>query len=203
MPLNINDIKPRTGTFTCNLWENTHTKLPLSLFYAIEIPLEPFDSGHTYTEQPTETSIIIEWMNFNAGHQNEPNWKNLTGNSYKLSYEENTAEGSIYLGSEHCQFNSTIRFLSLTGTTFEIELTLAVDFNIETINLDKNGQFTLRTHVNFDGLLLYDKDSLPSIAKIKDPMTMLSKFIDLSVYQPALTAHDNEYVQWRQLKPKP
>ncbi|MBX3255352.1 MAG: hypothetical protein KF862_14520 [Chitinophagaceae bacterium] len=204
MPLDTKDIRPLKGLFTSNLWENSHIGLPLTLFYSIEIPLEPFDSGHAYVEQPTSTSIVIEWIKFlnPATGQNEANWKNLVGNEYLISYDDDTGEGSIYLGSEHCQFNSTIRFLSLTGTTFDIELSLAVDFNIETINLNQNGQFSIKVPVDYQGLLLYDNNSLPTFSKTSEPMTLISNFVDKTSYEPELKMYENPHIQWRQLKPR-
>ena len=153
MPLDIHEIKPLKGQLSSNLFENESIGLPLTLFFTIEIPLEAFDSGHDYVEQPTSTSIVMEWIRFvdpGAGKP-ETDWKNLTGKEYEISYEEDTGEGSIYLGSEHCPFNSRIRFLSLSGRTFDIEITLTVDFNIDTIHLDDDGGFTIRTELDYTG----------------------------------------------------
>jgi hypothetical protein len=204
MPLDVRDIKPLKGQLTANLWENSHIGLPLTLFYSIEIPLEPFDSGHTYVDQPTTTSIVMEWIKFlnPATGQNEKNWRALAGKEYLISYEDGTGEGSIYLGSEHCQFNSFIRFVSLTDKTFDIELALRVDFNIETANLDENGQFAIKTQVEYQGLLLYDNASLPTFSKTSEPMTIISNLVDKTAYEPELMKYDNPHVQWRQLRPK-
>ncbi len=203
MPLDIHNIQPLQGEFSCNLWENSYTGLPLTLFYAIEIPLSPFDSGHDYVTQPTSTSILMEWLKFTdpTTGLNESNWKNLARKEFLITYENNTGEGSIYLGSEHCQFNSSIKFLSLENTTFNIELTLNVGFNIDTIHLNDNGQFTISAQVDFKGLLLYDNKSLPTVAKAENPMKLISTFIDISVYQDNLTIYENPHVEWRQLKP--
>jgi len=203
MPLDVKQIKPQKGEFTCNLWENSHIGLPLTLFYSIEIPLEPFDSGHDYVEQPATTSIVIEWLKFfdPVTGQNERNWKYLLGREFLITFEDETGEGSIYLGTEHCQFNSLIKFLSISGTTFEIELTLNVAFNIETINLEE-GQFTIKTKLDFQGLLLYDNVSLPTVAITENPMILIANFIDTESYQPDLINYDNPHVHWRQLKPK-
>lgn len=204
MPLDVRAIKPLKGQLTSNLWENSHIGLPLTLFYSIEIPLEPFDSGHTYVDQPTSTSIVIEWIKFlnPVTGQNEKDWRALAGKEYLVSYEDDTGEGSIYLGSEHCQFNSLIRFLSLTDTTFDIELTLGVNFNIDTEGLDDNGQFTIKARADYEGLLLYDNNSLPSFSKFNEPMTIISDFVDKTAYEPKLTNYENPQVQWRQLRPR-
>lgn len=203
MPLDINKIQPQKGTFSCNFWENDYTGLPLTLFYAIEIPLAPFDTGHDYVTQPASTSIVMEWLKLAnpATNANEKNWKNLAGKEFSISYEDGTGEGSIYLGTEHCPFNSTIRFTALNNTTFDIEITLKVDFNIETLNLGSDGKFKINTQVDFKGLLLYDNNSLPAFANTDKPMEIIEKFIDKEAYRSQLTDYDNPHVKWRLLKP--
>ena len=188
---------------SCNLWENSHINLPLTVYYSIEIPLQPFNSGHDYVDQPTSTSIMLEWIIFNDGqngHQ-ERNWKNLAGRQFNLSYDDENAEGSIYLGTEHCQFNSQITFLSLNGTTFDIELKMAVDFNIETSNLDADGFMKIKTQVDYDGLRIYHTQ-LPTFQKADNQLALIGKFVDLSVYQTDLTQFDNTNVDWKHLKPR-
>jgi hypothetical protein len=201
MTLDIKDIQPLKGQMSCNLWENSHIGLPLTLYYSIEIPLKPFNSGHDYADQPDETTIMIEWAIFSDGqneHQ-ERNWKNLVGRQFNLSYNDETAEGSIYIGTEHCQFNSQINFLSLTGATFDIELKMAIDFSIETSNLDADGFVTIKTQVDYDGLRIYHTQ-LPSFQKAENQHALIGKFIDLNVYQTDLTNFGNENVDWKHLK---
>ncbi|MDF2192758.1 hypothetical protein [Paraflavitalea sp. CAU 1676] len=200
--MDINALKPEKGTLGCHLWENKHIRLPLSLFYAIEIPLSPFDSGHDYVPQPTETAILMDWLKLTHGAKgtNEKNWKHLAGKEFFIADAKDTGSGSIYLGSEHCPFDANLKFLSLEHTTFDIELTLAVDFNIETINLDPNGKFTIRTKVDFEGFMLWDNESLPTVAKVQDPMKLLPEFIDLAAYHNKLDGH-KQRKNWRQLTP--
>jgi hypothetical protein len=203
LTLNINDIQPLKGKMSCSLWENSHTNLPLTLFYSIEIPLQAFDSGHDYVDQPTNTSIMIEWITFRSGqseHQ-EQNWKNLVGRQFSLSYDDQTAEGSIYLGTEHCLFNSEIKFVSLDGFTFEIELKMGIDFNIEISNLESDGLVKIRANVDYDGLHVCHTQ-LPTFQKSNNQLDLIAKFIDLSVYQADFMQFDNPDVDWKHLKPK-
>jgi len=204
MSLDITQIKPLKGQFNCNLFENATIGLPLTLYYSIEIPLQIFNSGHEYVSQPVDTSFAIEWIRFigKSNELQEKNWTNLVGKEFDLSYENETAEGSIYLGTEHCQFNSVIIFLSLNDTTFGVELQMAIDFNIDTINLDQGGFVKIKTQIDFEGLVLYDNSSLPSFESIKDPLDIIGKFIDLNVYQSTLTKYENPNSEWKQLKPK-
>lgn len=192
MTLNINDIKPFKGKISCNLWENSNINLPMSLFYSIEIPLQPFNSGQDYVYQPTETSIMIEWIVFEdlVNGQQEANWKKLVGRQFDLSYQNENAEGSIYLGSEHCLLNSQITFLSLSGNTFEVEFKMAIDFNIETSNLDSDGLVKFKTQLEFEGLRICHTQ-LPTYQKAENKLELLGNFIDLNVYQKELTKFDD------------
>jgi hypothetical protein len=169
----------------------------------MEIPLQPFNSGHNYVNQPTNTSIMLEWviLRDKINNNQERNWRNLVGRKFDLSYEDETAEGSIYLGSEHCPFNSQINFLSIDQMTFDIELKMAVGFNIETSNLPEDGLLKMRTKVDFDGLRVYHKQ-LPTFQKAENKIALTGEFIDLSVYQAEFTQFDNEKVDWKHLKPR-
>lgn len=188
---------------SCNLWENSNIGLPLTLYYNIEIPLKEFDTGHDYVSQPTRTSLVIEWIRFlNESGEQENNWKNLAGKSFQLLYNDETAEGSIYLGTEHCSFNSEITFISLNDTTFEIELTMAIEFNIDTINLDDSELVKIKTQIDFKGFILYSPNSLPSFEKIDKPLDTIKKFIDLSVYQSDFETPLSEESDWKRLRPK-
>jgi len=203
MTLNINDIKPLKGNLNCYLWENSTINLPLSLYYSIIIPLKPFNSGHNYVEQPTNTSIVIEWIKFidKENKQQVTNWKTLVGRKFILSYDNQQAEGSIYLGAEHLNLDSELQFLSLNGTTFDIELKMSIDFNIETTQLDTDGLVKINTQLEFDGLRIFHKQ-LPSFRKTSNPLNLIENYVDLSVYQTELTKFDSNIADWKHLKPR-
>ncbi len=203
MSLDIKQIIPLVGKFKCNLFENANIDLPLTLYYSMEIPIQTFNSGHDYVTQPVDTSFGIEWIRFidKTNELQENNWTNLLGKEFELSYDNETAEGSIYLGTEHCQFNSVIKFLSLKDTTFDVELEMAIDFNIDTLNLNESGFVKIKTQIDFEGLVLYDSSLLPSFENQANPLDILGRFIDLNVYQPALTKYEIPNVDWKQLKP--
>jgi hypothetical protein len=203
MPLNIKDMKPQRGTMHCNLWENSNISLPLGLLYNIRVPLEPFDSGHSYRAQPCKTHLDIECILFkDSNGKQEKNWTRLTGRHFELSFNDKTADASVYLGTEHCQFDTGIVFSNLQGVTFDIEMQLRIDFNIDTVNLPDNGYVKFKTKVDFQGLLLYPPESLPTFKNAQDPMTILKNFIDTDVYESSLDDYNNSNLRWKQLKPK-
>ena len=204
MPFDIKQISPLPGTMYSVLWENSHINLPLSLFYSIEIPLQPFDTGHVYVDQPAETSFVIEWIRFRneQNMEQEKSWKNLLNRKFALSYDDGNAEGSIYLGSEHCQFNSLLKFNKLNGAVFDIELAMDIHFNIDTINLQEDGLVKTAVTVEYEGLKLFPPEMLPSFQNEKDPMNLIGSFIDLSIYDSVLMPEGIGETQWKRLKPK-
>lgn len=196
MELNIKDIQPLNGYMNCYLFENPHNDLPLRLYYMVEIPIHPFNTGHEYVNQPFSTKFIIDWIIFNdeKNRVQERNWKNLVGKTFNLSYENQNAEGTIYLGTEHCQLNTEMHFLSLSETTFDVELKMDINFNIKTKNLDSDKRVKIKTQVDFEGLKVCH-NKLPTFQKAISKMALTKKFVDLSVYQTEFrdfkTKHDN------------
>ncbi len=207
MILDTKNIIPLKGHLECHLFENEYIGLPLTLYYTIEIPLKPFDSGHNYVDQPTNTSVIIEWIKFCDKEKSKQakNWKNLVGQEFDLSYKDETAEGSIYLGSEHCQIDSKIKFLALKETIFDVELEMVINFNIEVSNLSKNGRVIINTQIEFIGFILYDFETLPSLKSESNLLKIIDKYIDLNVYETQLNPYkygNYRNADWKQLKPR-
>ena len=204
MPFDIKEVRPLPGAMHCILWENSYTNLPLSLFYSIEIPLQPLNTGHEYVDQPTETSFVIEWIRFEdkQKREQERNWKNLLGREFFLSYNDQNAEGSIYLGSEHCQFNCSIKFNNLNETVFDIELAMDIDFNTATMHLLDVRLSKIGVSLEYEGLKLLPPEMLPSFENEKDPLTHIRRFIDTSVYENVLIPEGIDETRWKRLKPK-
>lgn len=206
MPLDARNIKPLKGTMYCFLWENASVGLPLKLYYHIDIPLEPFDTGHEGVAKPEPTGLDIGFIKWQTANKpQEGNWRNLVGNEYKLSslMPVETGAGSIWLGYEHCPFDSVIRFQSLSGTTFHIAIELDIDFNVEVVNLPASGQITLSAQLEFEGFKLFEGNTLPTVAAAGDPLQLAGTFLDTSVYEPYLsTITGRSPANWRLLKPK-
>ena len=200
MFINIADIRPKKGVLNCYLWENEQIDLPLSLYYSFNIPLEikcqPLDTSII-------TSIVIEWAILIDSYesQQEKNWKQLVNLNFELNYNDESAEGSIYLESEHCRLNAEIRFINLNKYTFDIELTIAANFNIDVNGLDKNGCFSIKTQLDFDGLHIYPSQ-LPSYQSAIDPMAIIGNYIDLKEYVSEIIQYEDHNIDSLHLKPK-
>ena len=85
--------KLKEGTIEKYWFENESIGLKKTLFHRIEIPLEPFESGLKYEDQPIETEIVIEWIEIG-----NPNFEERIRLS---SLDQEGMEASIYLGGAH------------------------------------------------------------------------------------------------------
>ncbi len=196
MPLDINHLKAKPGTMKCNLWENENAHPPLSLFYSMEIPLEPFDNGHDWDEQPCETALRMDNLIFDDDQGEQiKNWTDLIGKEFDLSFDNETEDSSIYLGTEHCQFDSYIHFTHLEGTMLDIELALDINFNTATINLPEDGLVRFQTKVNFEGLLRYPSQKFP-------PPDALKRLVHFDVFQDQFQEYQTRFRTMSILPPR-
>lgn len=56
------DFKPAPGQMRAHLNQNPGVGLPPTLFHDIRIPLEPFDSGLEWDEQPAHAEFNLEFV---------------------------------------------------------------------------------------------------------------------------------------------
>lgn len=66
--------KAQNATVEAYWFENESIGLNKTLFYRITIPLEPFDSGLEYEEQPLSTEIVLDWYELKLENPDELNW---------------------------------------------------------------------------------------------------------------------------------
>ena len=114
---------PMNGKIEIYFYENKSIGLKKTLFHRIYIPIEPFNSGLDYEQQPVETEIVIEWMNLNL---NDPT--NLDG----IILDEDNLKGSettLYLGSVHnpCLIKEMI-FQKVKNNSYETKGSILIDF---------------------------------------------------------------------------
>ena len=127
--------KPKVGRITYHWFENQNIGLPLTRFHAIEIPLELFNSGIEYENQPVETSLLFEWIKLEIDDPLELD--GLEINSQKLP----DMEASIYLGAAHNWVNVCslkINFESNLQSRFNG----MVEIDFETEGVAENETFT-------------------------------------------------------------
>ena len=123
--LTVTLFKPRRGSLDAHLFDNPHIGLPLTLFYRIEIPLEPFD----FQDEPQETSVRMDFIKFAVS-----SWRQLPGREFRfpVNPEEGYIDGSIYLGHAHNPADTTrIAFGDLNGNVLTATFDITFDFTFE------------------------------------------------------------------------
>lgn len=136
--------KLRDGTIEHYWFENENTGLKNTLFHRITIPLEPFDSGLDYVEQPEETELVIEWINLGL---EDPA---LLSGVEVSSETTKDMEASIYLGAAHNWTNiESLRLTEIAPDTYELEGNVIVEFENEGVG--KNEKFNFTTTATYEG----------------------------------------------------
>ncbi|HEX7898538.1 MAG TPA: hypothetical protein VF950_12310 [Planctomycetota bacterium] len=140
----VERMKAEPGTLHALIFENLKIGLPRALFYDLEIPLAPFDSG-----LPGDAPDIAKRFRLNFLQLPAPDWRRLDGRTFEL--EADAADGSIYLGNAHNPVDlPRLEFRNLEGCRFQVEARLNCDFEFENVALSDTVE--LATTVEFKGL---------------------------------------------------
>ena len=142
-----NKTKPKEKTIQYYWFENENVGLVKTLFHRIEIPLEPFDSGIDYVNQPQETGFIIEWINLGLDDPTQLAGIEITSKNTKKM------EASIYIGSTHVwTIVESLKLKEISPSNYELDGFLTIEFEYEGIGKDE--QFKFITSAIFNGELI-------------------------------------------------
>lgn len=125
-------------------FENEKTGLKRTLFHRITIPLEPFDSGLEYEEQPVQTEIVIEWLDLRLSDPDDLDHLEITSEKYK------DAEASVYVGCAHnlCEIKK-ISLNKLEKDIYQVAGEILVNFENE--GVAQNEKFSFHTTIQHKG----------------------------------------------------
>ena len=119
------ELQPTVGTLTARLFSNEHIGLPLTLFFDIDLPVQPFE----FNGEPQETSIRLEFIEIPVG-----DWREIFGQSFRfpINPEPGYIDGSVYIGNAHNPVDvRQIRFAQAAGNRVPIVADICVDFTQE------------------------------------------------------------------------
>jgi hypothetical protein len=116
-------------------FENEHVGLPRTLFHRIRIPFEPFDSGLACVQQPEQTELVVEWINFGL---DDP--AALDGVEIAMSHTPDV-EASIYLGAAHNWYQIEKLTLARDGSRYRVTSVGTVEFSREGVASDESFRF--------------------------------------------------------------
>lgn len=119
------ELNPTIGTLTARLFSNEHVGLPLTLFFDIDLPVQPFE----FDGEPQETSIRLEFIELPVR-----DWREIFGRTFRfpINPEPGYIDGSVYIGNVHNPVDVTqIRFAQASGSRVAIVADICVDFTYE------------------------------------------------------------------------
>ena len=125
-------------------FENELTGLKSTLFHRIIIPLEPFDSGLEYEEQPVQTEIVIEWLDLRLADPDDLDGLEITSEKYA------DAEASVYAGGAHnvCEIKK-FSLNRLEKDIYQVAGEILVDFENE--GVAQNEIYSFHTTIQHKG----------------------------------------------------
>jgi hypothetical protein len=143
----VSNFKAKLGSMRAHLFHNPAIGLAPTLFYDITIPLEPFDSGLEWEEQPVNTEFRLEFLVFSI-----KDWRGFDEKSFGDISQENS-DATIYLGTAHNPvFINYINFKWLEQAKLKIDCTLLCDFEFESVA--EKEIVKLSTEISFKGLMI-------------------------------------------------
>ncbi len=115
-------LTPQSGRLSARLFSNPQVGLPLTLFFDLDLPVEPF----AFEGERQATSIRLEFIRLPVR-----DWRQLPGQTFR--FPRNPApgyiDGSVYLGTAHLPVDATeIRFGQVEGDRVPVVIELLVDF---------------------------------------------------------------------------
>jgi hypothetical protein len=164
-------FKPKPGRMYAHIFENPKIVLEPTLFYGIEIPLEPFDSGLDYVRNKmVETSFRLESILFPV-----TDWRMFDRQSFRPARDD--VDGSIYIGNAHNPVDiNLISFTRLGDFRFLIDCILFCDFESEAVA--ESTSLELSVDVEFEGLWFFS----PGYSRER-ALEIASQLVDLSGYE--------------------
>jgi len=167
-----------------HLFHNPSIGLVPTLFYDITIPLESFDSGLEWEEQPVNTEFQLDFLVFPI-----KDWRDFDENSFDDISEENS-DASIYLGTAHNPvFINHINFKWLEQANLKMDCILLCDFEFESVA--EKEIVKLSTEISFKGLMI--ERSIIENEKIDDDnlRKVIGHLVSLNAYtlDPQIDKH--------------
>ena len=134
------ELRPDIGTLGATLFENEHVGVPLSLFFDVVIPIEPFE----FDGENVKTSVRLEFIEMPVD-----DWRDLAGREFTFptNPEPGYIDASLYLGHVHNPVDVTrIRFAHPTGNVWPVAIDMVVDFTYE--GPQERGRVSLDWHTD-------------------------------------------------------
>ena len=118
--------------------------MPKSRFHRVTVPLEPFDSGLEYVNQPEKPELVVEWIRLDI---KDPSLLAGVEINSKICSD---MEASIYIGYRHNWVDvKRLHFKELAPNRYELDGLVNIEFENE--GVAKNEEFQFKTIALFVG----------------------------------------------------
>lgn len=120
------EVVPSEGALTARIFENEHIGLKPTLFFDIDIPLEPFQ----FKGERVSTSVELNFIRLPVAND----WREIAGQSYEfpVNPEEGYIDGSVYLDAAHNPADATrLAFGDIESGRISVKVQVTFDFTSE------------------------------------------------------------------------
>jgi hypothetical protein len=173
-------LNPLQGVINALIFENTFICLSRTLFFQIEIPLEPINMAHISDENLGEnqtTSFRLDWIKLNVSSLKELENKSFT---FPINPEQGYIDGSIYLFDVHNIVDVTkITFGECINQIIPFKITLRIDFEQEGTNYATTKYMDFETELVLGELLISTDILNPKIEILEYAKPLVQQFIDI------------------------
>ena len=118
-------LVPRAGILSTRIFENKNAGILPTLFFDIEIPIEPFD----FLGDQHDTTVVLNFIKFGVR-----NWRELSGRTFEFPKNPigDYIDGSVFLDNAHNPVDVTkIQFGSFEAGAVTANLKFEIDFTLE------------------------------------------------------------------------
>jgi hypothetical protein len=172
----IEKFKPMPGVMEANIWDIFRPER-VQLTYYITIPVEPFDSGFEWEEQPFETDFCLRRINFPI-----KDWREFDGKSF-TGLDIDDSECYIpYQNSQDALKIEKISFRRRGGSKFQLICDLAWHYGYDE-NMDHLKQMVhLDVEIEYIGLSFgfWPSETLT----VEQARQYAAQFVNLEAYDP-------------------
>ncbi len=177
-------LKPISGTLNALIFENSLINLPTSLFFNIEIPLEPINMAKLWDDDEDEnyeTSFRLDGIKLGIKSLKELENQTFT---FPINPEEGYIDGSIYLFDVHNIIDVTnITFGEFQNQSIPIKITLRIDFEFEGTDYATTKYINFETDLALGELLIANDILQPSEENLKNVQSLVEQFIDIDKFE--------------------
>jgi hypothetical protein len=176
----VNILKPSEATLNATIFENSFINLAKTLFFKIEIPLQPIDMAklcEDITDKNYQTSIQLDWIQLNIKNLKELENKTFT---FPLNPEIGYIDGSVYLFDVHNIVDATrLTFGEFKNQKILLKTTLRIDFELEGTDYATTKYLDFETELNLGELSIATDILTPTQENFENAEALVQRYMEI------------------------